>query len=263
VPVLFEDGDLLAVDKPAGMVAHPAYRHPDGTLYDAVTAWLRARDEPPAWLLHRLDRDTSGVVLLAKTVRARRGLVRQFERRTVRKSYLALTVGDIGQETREVCQPLRRDPLDRRRVIVDPTGQPATTVVAPLARSAQRSLVLCRPMTGRTHQIRAHLAWLGHPVVGDATYAPAPAGGASRHLLHALALGVRHPATGAWLEIWAPVPADFAAALPAVWLAMCERTHLAALGMWDDGQPGRAASASAAADVIPCGRYAERQQPGD
>ncbi len=237
VSVLFEDDELLAVDKPAGLVAHPAYRHPEGTLDDAVKAYLRERGAGPAWLLHRLDRDTSGVVLYAKSERARRSVVRQFERREVRKGYLALVAGDIGTAARVVCQPLCRDPLDRRRVIVDAAGQPATTGITPLASSAERSLAFCRPATGRTHQIRVHLAWLGHPILGDAVYGAA-AGAAMpadcpRHMLHALVLGVRHPVSGEPLAIWAPVPADLRAALPAGWQARCAPAHLAACGAWE------------------------------
>jgi RluA family pseudouridine synthase len=235
VPVLFEDSELLAVDKPAGLVTHPAYRHPDGTLDDAVKAYVRGRGGAHAWLLHRLDRGTSGVVLYAKTEHARRHLARQFERREVRKAYLAVVAGDVGAAPVSVNEPLRRDPLDRRRVIVDPTGLAAATRIVPLATSADRSLVCCRPITGRTHQIRAHLAWQGHPILGDATYATPEAEPdvIARPLLHALALRVRHPATGMPLEIWAPVPGDVRAALPDDWLARCRRAQLVACGAWE------------------------------
>jgi 23S rRNA pseudouridine1911/1915/1917 synthase len=236
VPVLFEDSDLLAVDKPAGLVAHPAYRHPDGTLDDWVKAYLRGSGGGSAWLLHRLDRDTSGVVLYAKTERARRIVVRQFERREVRKGYVALVAGNFGGAVREVCQPLRRDPQDRRRSIVDATGQSAVTRFFPLAAAAGRSLVFCRPVTGRTHQIRVHLAWLGHPILGDAVYAHAPARDASgrqRQLLHALVLGVRHPASGEPQSIWASPPDDLRTALPPGWLERCNRARLVARGAWE------------------------------
>jgi 23S rRNA pseudouridine1911/1915/1917 synthase len=236
VSVLFEDSDLLAVDKPAGLVAHPAYRHPDGTLDDWVKAYVRRRNGGPAWLLHRLDRDTSGVVLYAKTERARRFVVRQFERREVRKGYLALVAGHFGDAIREVCQPLRRDPQDRRRSIVDATGQPAVTRFIPLAAAAQRSLIFCRPVTGRTHQIRVHLAWLGHPIVGDAVYAPTlkwDVSGYPRQLLHALMLSVRHPASGEPQSIWAPPPDDLRAAMPPGWLEWCDRARLVARGAWE------------------------------
>jgi 23S rRNA pseudouridine1911/1915/1917 synthase len=221
--VLYEDDDLLAVDKPAGLVAHPAYRHPDGTLYDAIVARQTARGEARPWLLHRLDRDTTGVVLLAKTVPARRALVRQFEQRNVHKWYLALVSGCPTTASDTITQPLRRDPLDRRRVVVDPAGQPAETRYRVLAADTARALLLAEPRTGRTHQIRAHLAWLGHPLLGDPTYADASAstapGAPARHLLHAWALAVRHPASGAPLHLVAPLPADLAAHLPDAWRA--------------------------------------------
>jgi 23S rRNA pseudouridine1911/1915/1917 synthase len=224
--VLYEDDDLLAVDKPAGMVVHPAYRHPDGTLFDVVAARQAARGEGRPWLLHRLDRDTSGVVLLAKSERARRGLVRQFERRQVRKWYLALVWGIPHPPKGGVREPLRRDPLDRRRVVVDPVGQEALTSFRVIAAEDGMALLLVEPRTGRTHQIRAHLAWLGHPIVGDATYGgqdprcvgsslPQPSTALpTRQMLHAWMLHARHPTSGGSLWIQAPVPADMAALLP-------------------------------------------------
>ena len=227
--VLYEDDDLLAVDKPAGMVVHPAYRHPDGTLFDVVAARQAARGEPRPWLLHRLDRDTSGVVLLAKSERARRGLVRQFERHQVRKWYLALVWGIPHPPTGVVREPLRRDPLDRRRVVVDLAGQEALTSYQVIAAEDGMALLLVEPRTGRTHQIRAHLAWLGHPIAGDATYGgevvpctghslPRPAASIpARQMLHAWTLHARHPVSGDSLWIQAPVPADMAALLPAPW----------------------------------------------
>jgi 23S rRNA pseudouridine1911/1915/1917 synthase len=222
IPVLFEDADVLAVDKPAGLVVHPAYRHPAGTLFDVVAARQEARGEGRPWLLHRLDRDTSGAVLLAKTERARRGLVRQFERREVRKWYLALVRGVPAPPANEIAVPLRRDPADRRRVVVDPAGQHAQTGYRLLAAGAGRALLLVAPRTGRTHQIRAHLAWLGHPLLGDATYADVAKGpgGVLRHMLHAWVLAVRHPVTGEPLRVLAPPPADLAALLPAAWRAV-------------------------------------------
>lgn len=223
--VLFEDADLLAVDKPAGVVTHPAYRHPDGTLFDAIVARQVARGERRPWLLHRLDRDTSGVVLLAKTEHARKHLVRQFERRLVRKWYLAVVRGTPDVSAGAICAPLRRDPADRRRVIVDPTGQAATTSYSVLAAYEDTALVLAEPRTGRTHQIRAHLASRGHPIVGDSTYGgdderlDLTSAGEHRHLLHAWRLRVSHPASGDALRIEAPVPADFVATAPDGWFA--------------------------------------------
>lgn len=234
--VVFEDADLLAVDKPPALVVHPAYRHPDGTLFDAVAARQTARGEARPCLLHRLDRDTSGVVLFAKSEVARRGLVRQFERQQVRKWYLALVHGQPAASVGEIAQPLRRDPTDRRRVVVSPDGQAALTRYQVVAANGMMALVLAAPRSGRTHQIRVHLAWLGHPILGDATYAPtsppasdaarstrcdARAAPAARQMLHAWGLCARHPVTGAELHLWAPLPADLAALLPDDWRRLC------------------------------------------
>jgi 23S rRNA pseudouridine1911/1915/1917 synthase len=228
VRTLYEDEHLLAVDKPAGLVVHPAYRHPEGTLYDLVARQQRAAGAQHLWLLHRLDRDTSGVVLLAKTELARRSVVAQFERHQVSKWYLALVAGQVRPTQGTIQQPLRRDPLDRRRVIVDAAGRPAITEYRVLAEGEQGSLLLVQPRTGRTHQIRAHLAWLGHPLIGDGTYAPMAQEGApelpgvGRQMLHAWCVRLRHPDGGAQIEIRAPVPADLRARLSTQWLASAE-----------------------------------------
>lgn len=211
--VLFEDAHLLAVDKPAGLVAHPAYKHPSGTLADAVFARQASRGEGRPWLLHRLDRETSGVVLFAKTEQARRSLVRQFERRDVHKRYLALVVGTLARAEGLIEAPLARDPADRRRTIVLEGGRSATTRYHVLAARGGYALVLAEPITGRTHQIRAHLAWLGAPIAGDARYldeAHPAAAVASHALLHAWRIGFRNPASGEAVVICAPLPADFA-----------------------------------------------------
>lgn len=212
VEVLYEDEALLAVNKAAGVVTHPAYRHPDGTLWDAVLArQLRLGLDRP-WLLHRLDRETSGVVLFAKTVEARRALARQFERRTIQKRYLALLSGRLPDDAGVVDAPLARDPTDRRRTIVSPEGQSARTYYWTLAFQHGVTLALAEPVTGRTRQIRAHLAWVGAPLLGDTLYYPEEHRGAQtapRALLHAWRIAFRHPGTGDQLTIAAPIPFDF------------------------------------------------------
>lgn len=210
--ILYEDAQLLAVAKPAGLVTHPAYKHPDGTLADLVFDHQAARGERRPWLLHRLDRETSGVVLFAKTEVARRALVRQFERRLVRKRYFALTFGLPPERSGEIDAPLMRDPIDRRRVIVSSDGQSSRTRYSVLATNKPFALVAVEPLTGRTHQIRAHLAMLGAPIAGDQTYLPQSElrlDGAERTLLHAWRVEFLYPGTGSPCAIAAPVPDDF------------------------------------------------------
>jgi 23S rRNA pseudouridine1911/1915/1917 synthase len=210
-PVLYEDADLLIVNKPAGLVVHPAYKHPSDTLVDAVFARQAAHLEPRPWLLHRLDRDTSGVVAFAKSLRARVSLTRQFERRTIEKRYLAVTSGVPEPACDFIDAPLRRDTADRRRTVVAADGQPAETWYQVLASEQGYALVLVRPLTGRTHQIRVHLASRGTPVAGDICYDEhherrthlAP-----RVMLHAWQLACTHPATDSLFRALAPVPPD-------------------------------------------------------
>jgi 23S rRNA pseudouridine1911/1915/1917 synthase len=214
VEVLYEDEALLAVNKPARMVTHPAYRHLDGTLWDAVLARQTQLSLGRPWLLHRLDCETSGVVLFAKTVEARRALVRQFERHTMRKRYLALVAGRLPEHAGTIDAPLARDPTDRRRTIVTPEGQASRTRYWTLATGDGVTLALAEPVTGRTRQIRAHLAWVGAPLLGDALYYPEDhqsAVAAPRAMLHAWRLAFQHPLTDAWLTISAPLPLDFVA----------------------------------------------------
>ncbi len=221
ITILYEDSDLLVVDKPAGLVSHPAYKHPNGTLFDAVQAYLHQRGEARPCLLHRLDKDTSGTVLLAKTEAARRHLVRQFERRTIRKTYLALVCGRPDPASGMIDAPLRRNPDDRRRMHLHPQGDPACTEYHLLQTLGQNlgkvvSLVELHPLTGRMHQLRVHLAALGHPIVGDTLYGnPARWAPLSppRQMLHAHALTFLHPISGERLSIFSPLPADLCALL--------------------------------------------------
>lgn len=220
IAILAEDADILAVAKPAGLVTHPAYRHADGTLTDAVFAYAARCGAPRPWLLHRLDRETSGVALFARTEHARRSLVRQFQQREIVKRYLAIVNGRLGSRSGEIDAPLCRDVADRRRVVVSPEGKPARTRYDVLAANDEFSLALAEPLTGRTHQIRAHLASLGAPLAGDAVYGGATettsAMGIERTQLHAWELSFRHPATGSVYVVRAPIPADMSATLSAL-----------------------------------------------
>ncbi|HZC07144.1 MAG TPA: RluA family pseudouridine synthase [Ktedonobacterales bacterium] len=237
---LYEDDLLLAVNKPSGVVTHPTYKHPAGTLTDAVFARQAARGLARPWLLHRLDKDTSGVVLFARSEQARRSLTSQFERHTARKRYLALVIWPsslaiTNPGAYDIVAPLARDPLDRRRVIVAEGGQPARTHVRVLAVAGGFALVQAEPVTGRTHQIRAHLASLGAPIVGDLTYLPASESMgqelAPRAMLHAWRLDVRYPGTDAPWSVVAPPPADFLAAAERLGLAEGLRATLAQVAM--------------------------------
>ena len=215
--VIWENEHILVVEKPAGMVTHPTYRHLDGTLTDAVAAWMADREQPRPWLLHRLDRDTSGIVLFAKTERARKICVRQFIKHTIIKHYTALVWGDDLPERGMIDAAVMRDPADRRRVVVALEGQTAQTRFCVRERRSNCALVSLWPLTGRTHQLRAHMAYLGHPIVGDPVYAAHRPSlpGVTRMLLHADTLTLHVPVGDHMCQriFLAPLPPDFVLAL--------------------------------------------------
>ena len=195
--ILFEDEWLLAVDKPAGVVVHPTYKNVAGTLLDE----LRARQPGVGFsVVGRLDKLTSGIVVLAKSADAHRALQRIWPEGD--KEYLAVVRGHVEAEGGRIDLPLGTDPADRRRRIVRADGAPSVTLFERLAYdpSTDRSVVRCRPVTGRRHQIRVHLAARGWPVVGDAVYGDALEG-FPRHALHAWRLGFSHPVTGARVDL--------------------------------------------------------------
>ena len=211
--VLYEDDALLVVNKPAGMPVHPGAGHPDSTLVNAALG-LSAEiggvgDAARAGLVHRLDMDTSGVIVIAKTERARARLSAQFEARTVSKRYLALVRGLPDPPDAIIEAPIGRDPDNRKRMAIVEGGRESTTLYRTLRRYDRATLLEALPKTGRTHQIRVHLASVGHPVVGDATYGRA-ADGLDRHFLHAASLEFEHPATGERARFEAPLAGDLA-----------------------------------------------------
>ena len=217
--VVYEDADLLVIDKPAGLVTHPAPGHPDHTLANAVLAHCPDLEgvggEVRPGLVHRLDRDTSGLIVVAKNDLAQAGLSGQFKDRTVSKVYLAVVTGYPNPERAIIDAPIGRHPRSRTRMAIVSTGRDAVTEYDVTRRLRGYALVEARPRTGRTHQIRVHLASIGHPVAGDATYGK-PAPGLERHFLHAHRLAFDHPRTGRRLELESPLPNDLQAFLDSV-----------------------------------------------
>ncbi len=211
--VLYEDDHLLCIDKPPGLVVHPAAGHWEGTLVNAVLhhcSRLSSGSHPlRPGIVHRLDKDTSGCILVAKTDGAQAALSAQFAARTARKTYLAAVRGKPRTTAGVITGAIARHPAHRQRMTVTSRhgARAAETTWRVLASAGGLSLLECHPRTGRTHQIRVHLKHMGHPIAGDRTYG----GGADypRQLLHAWRLAITHPATGAPLAFEAPVPADF------------------------------------------------------
>lgn len=211
--VVWEDADLLAVNKPTGMPTQPRHRFEGGTLVNAVVQHLGLSGEKGPGIMHRLDQDTSGVVLIGKTPEARRSLGLQFQAHTVRKEYRALVDGVPTPAEQRVELPLGPSPDDHRRVVVGgPDALPARTDLRVLETLAggRAAWMACAPVTGRTHQIRVHLAGIGHPIVADEWYGrPAPEElPLERLALHAFRIQVDHPRTAQPLTLEAPLPED-------------------------------------------------------
>ena len=216
--VVFEDAHLLVINKSAGLVVHPAPGNWSGTLLNG----LLARDPqagllPRAGIVHRLDKDTSGLMVVARSRQAMDALVGMIAERSVSREYLALAHGAWqGQASRQVEAPMGRDPRNRLRMaVVDlekNAGKSASTGIVLLQSEGAFCLVKCKLQTGRTHQIRVHMASIGHPLVADEVYGGRPAAGLQRQALHACRLAFAHPATGEALEFKSPLPADLAAA---------------------------------------------------
>ena len=217
--VVFEDDHLLVVHKPAGLVVHPAAGHWSGTLLNGLLAHhAGAATLPRAGIVHRLDKDTSGLMLVAKSRLAMDALVRAIAARDVQRDYLALVHGAWqGASVLDIDQPIGRDVHNRLRMAVlrpEATGgKSARTTVTLLDTQAQASLLACKLHTGRTHQIRVHLSWIGHSLVGDAVYGGRVLWGLTRQGLHARRLRLDHPVSGAPLDFVCEPPADFLDAL--------------------------------------------------
>ncbi|HEX9412806.1 MAG TPA: RluA family pseudouridine synthase [Ktedonobacterales bacterium] len=218
VPIVYEDPYLLVIDKPAGLVVHPAPGHPTGTLVNALLERLAPADGAAGALrpgiVHRLDKDTSGLMVVARDEATLAHLAAQMKERRAVKRYLALVEGHMPVPEGVIEAPIGRDPRQRQRmalVSVPGGGREARTRFRVVAEARGRSLVELQLETGRTHQIRVHLASVGHPVVGDTTYGRPQAPRPPRQFLHACHLEFEHPVSGAWLAFDAPLPPDLAA----------------------------------------------------
>ncbi|MFA5204448.1 MAG: RluA family pseudouridine synthase [Lentisphaeria bacterium] len=225
--VLAEDADVLVINKPPGLVVHPAKGNWTGTLVNGLLAHdgeefgAMVDDGLRPGIVHRLDKDTSGVMVVAKNAVAAEALRRSFKEHAVEKTYLALVLGEFGAATGTIVAPIGRHPKDRKRMAVVEDGKPAESRYSVLAAAAGVTLLAVRILTGRTHQIRVHFSHLRHPLLGDAVYGgrppavglnPPPA----RQMLHAWKLAFPHPRTGVRHSFQAPPPADFQAVLRAL-----------------------------------------------
>lgn len=220
--IVYEDADIVVVDKPAGMVVHPAHGHYTGTLVNALLAHCPdlagIGGELRPGIVHRLDKDTSGLLIVAKNDAAHRQLQSQFQARLVRKTYLALVEGIPHAAHGVIDAPIGRDPQHRQRMAIatsaSRSGREARTEYHIVERFAQHALVEAEPVTGRTHQIRIHLAFIGHPIVGDRVYGHRKQRLAlPRQFLHAARIAFTLPSSGQPVEFTSPLPEDLAAVL--------------------------------------------------
>ena len=217
--VVYEDEDVIVVNKPKGLVVHPAPGHPDGTLVNALLyhcgdSLSGINGELRPGIVHRIDRDTSGLIIAAKNDRAHLALAAQLQDRSLARVYEAVTVGGLKEDSGTVNAPIARHPVDRKRMAVDwKNGRPAVTHWSVLARYALGTHVECRLETGRTHQIRVHMEHIGHPLYGDFLYNP-DYRFLQRQSLHSWKLSFSHPVSGIPMEFTAPVPADMQQFLP-------------------------------------------------
>ena len=218
--VVYEDGDVIVVNKPVGLVVHPAPGHPDGTLVNALlyhcgTSLSGINGELRPGIVHRIDRDTSGLIIAAKNDRAHLALAAQLQDHSLARTYEAVAVGGLREDSGTVDAPIGRHPVDRKKMAIDrKNGREAVTHWSVLARYPGYTHMECRLETGRTHQIRVHLASIGHPLLGDVVYgAKKPVPGLAGQCLHARRLRFVHPATGDTVELECPLPEWFQAIL--------------------------------------------------
>ena len=211
--VVYEDGDVIVVNKPVGMVVHPAPGHPDGTLVNALLYHCQntlsgINGELRPGIVHRIDRDTSGLIIAAKNDKAHLALAAQLQDHSLARVYHAIAVGGFREDEGTVNAPIGRHPVDRKRMAIDPkNGRNAVTHWSVLERFSGYTHVRCQLETGRTHQIRVHLASIGHPLLGDIVYGnKKPYPGLAGQALHAKRLKFIHPSTGQLVEVECPLP---------------------------------------------------------
>lgn len=215
VEVLYEDNDIIVVNKPKGLVVHPANGNPDGTLVNALMKICKGTlsgigGEIRPGIVHRLDKDTSGVLIVAKNDKAHLALCEQIKNREVKKTYLALTRGIIKENEATINMPIGRSTTDRKKMAVVKTGKEAITHFKVLERFKENTLLEINLETGRTHQIRVHLSQIGYPIVGDMVYSNGKNKfGVQGQMLHAWKIKFMHPITGKEMEIEAPLPPYF------------------------------------------------------
>ena len=217
--VVYEDDDVIVVNKPTGLVVHPAPGHPDGTLVNALLhhcgdSLSGIGGEKRPGIVHRIDRDTSGLIIAAKNDAAHLALSAQLKDHSLSRTYECLVTGNMKQDSGTVDAPIGRSSADRKKMAVVPTGRRAVTHWEVVARYPGITHLRCRLETGRTHQIRVHMAYIGHPILGDTVYgAKKPVPGLTGQCLHATGLRFIHPRTGEPVELRCPLPPEFTAML--------------------------------------------------
>lgn len=211
--IVYEDDDVIVVNKPQGMVVHPAAGHPDHTLVNGLLYHTRDLAQSPEGfrpgIVHRIDKDTSGLLMVAKNDQARESLEKQLATKTNKREYLAIVHGNFKNQSGLINAPIGRNPNNRKQMAVNPRGKAAVTHFRVLEQFSNYSLVKCVLETGRTHQIRVHMKYIGHPLAGDPLYGPKKTLPGHGQFLHAAVLGFYQPKTDEWLEFTVPVPPIF------------------------------------------------------
>ena len=219
--ILYEDSDIILINKPKGMVVHPAAGHYSGTLVNGLMAHCKnelsgINGVMRPGIVHRIDMDTTGVLIVCKNDKAHNAIAEQLKVHSITRKYYAIVHGVLKADTGTVNAPIGRHPVDRKKMSInEKNGKEAVTHYRVLQRFRRFTFVECQLETGRTHQIRVHMASIGHPLLGDQVYGPAkvPFSGLQGQTLHAGVLGIIHPSTGEYMEFTAPLPAYFEAIL--------------------------------------------------